>query len=504
MAFCMNCGKQLPDGTAFCTACGTKVEAPEAAENTVTLGAEENTAAPENTVAPEAEANTEAPEVAENMGAPEMENQVQMEQTAANGNEAENLFKNQIPDGTQEPFQNQFQYQQNMYQQVPPKKKSHVGLIIGIVCGVAALLVIAAVALFLVWNKKEKVDLNDYITVEFSGYDGNGYADVVFDYTTFESDVDAILEKKHVKNNDSWLSDVYYVENAFSCSATPTSGLSNGDKVTISYTLQNESIKDYKVELVGEEKTFEVKDLQEVQEIDPFEDVSVTFTGIDGDISAEIVNNSTNTFVNDYLYFSLDKYYDISVGDEVTLSIDMTNEQAANYGYAFTQTEKKFTCSEGDSYAAALADIDEEMLGQMQSDALAYIQSVFEPDDTCTIGDWNYEGVYFLYNTDPDSWYEKNVLYVVYSSTITSTDGEYEPQTILAPVAITDIVKKSDGSVTYAEPSYIEGNPGYIGDSWTYVGSGFFDGAQMYEELITNRASEYNYEVSEGLQQYGN
>lgn len=492
MAFCTNCGKQLPDGTAFCTACGTKL---------ITPGVEEST------------------------GTPEMENQVQMEQAAENVSVAEEQnqvpdgtpeqFQNQAPDGTPEQFQNQapdgtpeqFQIQfqnQFQYQPVPPKKNKHVGLIIGIVCGVVALFIIAAVVLFVVWNKKEKVDLNDYVTVEFSGYDGNGYADVRFDYTTFESDVDAILEKKHVKNKDSWWSDVYYVENAFSCSITPTSGLSNGDKVTVSYTLQNESIKDYKVELVGDEKTFEVKDLQELQEIDPFEGVSVEFTGIDGDISAEIVNNSENSFVNDYLYFTLDKSYDISVGDEVTLSIDMTSEQAANYGYSFTQTEKKFTCSEGDSYAASLADIDEEMLGQMQSDSLAYIQSVFEPDDTCTIGDWNYEGVYFLYNTDDDSWYEKNIVYVVYSSTITSTDGEYEPQTILAPVMITGIVKKSDGSVTYADPSYIEGNPGYIGDSWTYVGSGYFDGVQMYDELITNRSSEYSYEVSEGLQQYGN
>ena len=34
MAFCTNCGAQLPDGSKFCTSCGAKFEAPKPAEKT--------------------------------------------------------------------------------------------------------------------------------------------------------------------------------------------------------------------------------------------------------------------------------------------------------------------------------------------------------------------------------------------------------------------------------------------------------------------------------------
>ena len=34
MAFCTNCGAQLPDGSKFCTSCGAKFEAPKPAEET--------------------------------------------------------------------------------------------------------------------------------------------------------------------------------------------------------------------------------------------------------------------------------------------------------------------------------------------------------------------------------------------------------------------------------------------------------------------------------------
>lgn len=477
MAFCTNCGKQLEEGALFCTGCGTKVEIPET----------ENKVGGVETVPVE-----------------QAENQFQYQEPQ----QAENQFQNQETQQTENQFQNQETQQaqnQFQYQQVPQKKKTHVGLIVGIICGVVVLIIIAVIVLFVLWNKKEKVDLTNYTTIEYSGYNGDGYAMVVFDYASFEEDVEVILEKKHTQNQNSWWSDTYYVEEAFSYSLDSYNDLSNGDEITLTYNINNELIEDYKIELVGKDMVYTVEGLEELTTINPFEGVNVVFSGVDGNISAEVVNNSSNDFVNNYVGFYLDKSYGICVGDEVTVTLNMSNENAAYYGYNFTETEKTFVCSEGDSYVKTLADLDKETIKKMQNFALKCVEDNYK-DESYTTGDWNYEGLYFLKNEEADSWGYQNVVYVVYSTTITSAEDEFEPQTIYAPVRIANIVKKADGSIEFVEDDYynIAGYGGNIGDSWTYIGCGYFEPEAMYEELIVNRSSGYSYEVSEELQQYGN
>ena len=152
MAFCGNCGTQVGDDADFCPNCGQKLkgEMKQPAEQ----------AAP-------------------------VQEQPQQGQ-----------FQSQ-------PQQGQFQGQPQ--QARPPKKpfkmtKQLWALLIAVI----AVVVVAIVALVVVKNQKKKVNINDYISVEYNGYETAGTAYVDFDETGFSEAVIKAQGKKlkNVKSLD--------------------------------------------------------------------------------------------------------------------------------------------------------------------------------------------------------------------------------------------------------------------------------------------------------------
>lgn len=107
--------------------------------------------------------------------------------------------------------------------------------VIGII---ALLLIIAGVN-----NKNTTIDMNDYMTVEFDGADGEGTATAVFDTDAFVKDYgDQIrfigsedsreaLEQPEDGDSDAAL----FVANCISGEVDPADDLSNGDTVTVSW-----------------------------------------------------------------------------------------------------------------------------------------------------------------------------------------------------------------------------------------------------------------------------
>ena len=413
-----------------------------------------------------------------------------------------------------QPQQGQFQGQPQ--QARPPKKpfkmtKQLWALLIAVI----AVVVVAIVALVVVKNQKKKVNINDYISVEYNGYETAGTAYVDFDETGFSEAVIKAQGKKlkNVKSLDDldWsdLADVMGSSNwdlidSITFDVKPDSDLSNGDVVTVTASWNEDYEKKAGVKILSKEQEFTVEGLEEVKEVDPFEDIEVTFSGTPPYVYPNWTNNSEDDYLR-YLWFNFEDYDSLDVGDTVTLTVDESEENALANGYKFTQTSKEYTVSGVDSYVTSAADISADNLDSMKNEATDALDAYFANNNSY-IGNsgFSYEGSYYLVAKNSDTWGDTNVLYLVFSTTVTSAENAFEPTVVYFPVKYTNIMALSDGSQNFNTYGDIEGYTDLeYDDGWDNV-EGYTDGAQMFNDLVVTQKVDYTYEVTDNLTQFGN
>lgn len=381
MAFCSNCGSEIPDGAKFCGVCGQPVLPPEQA---VPGGAAAEEAAG---------AQGTYPSAADTPGAPSAR-----EHTPA-----------ETPSGA---------YAQGG---MPPAKKGLSLKMLIIIAAVAAAAVIALVVLLL--GRKSTIDLNKYVSVEFTGYSGFGEAEVNFDDYTFMSDFQAVAKGR---KNSSILSDLFdtfsssSVYDAFDWEITPEDHLSNGDTVTLHWVITDETIqKENKVRLTGSDQTFTVEGLEEVREVDPFEDVEVVFDGAAPYVSVDVVNNSDDEVISG-IWFMTDIPELITPESTVRVYIDEDDVSYYEeyYGLSFTQTSKEYSCESVDRFAETLADFNDSVRAELQTYTVELLdQEMADLSGSYSAGEWTYEGMILASPTEDP--YADTVLSVVYSADVT-------------------------------------------------------------------------------------
>jgi len=200
-------------------------------------------------------------------------------------------------------------------------------------------------------KKEEKVatdsktiDLNKYVSVEFSGYNTMGEAEATFDSDAFAKDYkDKIKVKvKDGKGSDMEMnmelnlgSEPYNVLRIYCAKfdADKTSELSNGDVVKIVWDCDDEKAKEYfGYKLKYSDIEYKVEGLKELESFDPFEHVKVEITGIAPDGSVTITPD-LDVKEMQYINFSVDKQYGLSNDDVVvvTASVDNMDEFANKF-----------------------------------------------------------------------------------------------------------------------------------------------------------------------------
>ena len=246
------------------------------------------------------------------------------------------------------------------------------------------------------------------------------------------------------------------------------------------------------------------KGLEEVKEVDPFEDIEVTFSGTPPYVYPNWTNNSEDDYLR-YLWFNFEDYDSLDVGDTVTLTVDESEENALANGYKFTQTSKEYIVSGVDSYVTSAADISADNLDSMKNEATDALDAYFANNNSY-IGNsgFSYEGSYYLVAKNSDTWGDTNVLYLVFSTTVTSAENAFEPTVVYFPVKYTNIMALSDGSQNFNTYGDIEGYTDLeYDDGWDNV-EGYTDGAQMFNDLVVTQKVDYTYEVTDNLTQFGN
>lgn len=236
---CPNCKKEINDDSKFCIFCGTNVQAAQ----------------------PKTEENSNR--------------QAQFTQPVQNQQNTEPQQNNTVPQANnavpQPNFQAQNYTQQNMNYApaMQPKKPKNKKMLIGIIGGACALVAIIVVAAVLVVNHKTKINLNDYINIEYDGYDTYGRASIDFDSDKYFEDLQkasSSFKKVYMSEGANNLLSYYYdMIDSLDYSLDKNSELSNGDTVTVSFEFDNEAAAKFKIEYVGEPTEYTVEGLKEVK-----------------------------------------------------------------------------------------------------------------------------------------------------------------------------------------------------------------------------------------------
>lgn len=404
---------------------------------------------------------------------------------------------------------------------------------LGIVGGAAAVVVLVLIFML---SGKPTINLDDYVTVEFEGYNTVGHARVTVDEDRFyeenledleisdgtwekmedmayessgsDSELAAFLVGRTMQAiqflSDREVAGMFFDEVWQARSLTPSSDLSNGDTVVFAWALSDgdkellEELFGVKIKF-GEPKEFTVEGLEEPEEIDPFEGVEVTFSGIAP--NGEATLDDSNGPESCQSLYELDPQEGLSNGDTVTLYLDRDNVNeylTENYGVVVSETSKTYTVEGLASYAASLDEIPEETAESMRKQSEDVIRARIAEQSDMTLNELSYLGDIMLTPKVPGTMNKNNVLYNVYRTSVTITRGENTTNAeSYAWVGYYDLTMLADGtcSVDLSDydltGSYIRVPLGVL----TYRLPGFENYDSLFSNTVTTNIADWNYET---------
>lgn len=379
-----------------------------------------------------------------------------------------------------------------------PKK-----LIIG--CAVGIVVVILAVCL--VRNAGKTIDLNKYLTVEATGYDGYGTAQTSIDWDAIEEKYGDKLKYTSAAKNEyggllSMMSPVEIVQEHVSITLDESSELSNGDKVSYTWEIDKDLSKYVKCKVKYKDGSYTVSDLTEVGTFDAFADLDVQFSGIAPSGTAYIDYTGSDLSLYD---FSCDKTSGLKNGDSIEITIQNTNMEyyAEKLGKVPEATSKTYTVSGLQEYISAYSDLTEDFLANAQKEAedsiFAYTASSY--NQTSSLNNLEYAG-YILNSVKDGSGYVSsyNDLYIIYKGDVSNSEGAFSAAKVYFPVRFSNILKSEDGSLSYSDNTGIEGFSNLDG-GW-YGTKGYINPLVCYMEIVESNRDEYTAECGDGFEIY--
>lgn len=423
----------------------------------------------------------------------------------------------------------------NSAAQTSGKKKEPVNTkVIGIIAiGVVALIAIIIIAVC----HKPTIKLNKYISVEFNGYDTLGRATAAIDWDSIEEDYGKKIKvnkkalKKDMKEQlgldygdfvSEDLVDEYLSENGVALlqecvygSLDKTNDLSNGDEVTFSWECPDEEVERYLgCKLKYSDETFEVAGLESVGTFNPFDGVTIAYSGTAPNGSASVEYPYDEDYFY-YLNYSFDKRDGLSNGDtiKVTVSISGSEENfVENYGMVPSPTEQTYTVEGLMAYIDKAEDIPDELMISMQNQAEDIIKAKVANswDDNVSLKSLVYMGNYFL-TSKGDQW-DHNRCALVYKLTAEETMETEDEGTVIEDVDLyyyvqfSDLLTEEDGTGAVDITNYTVTNNRFNVETdhvkssgwWTYYYEfdyyGFENISTLYNEVVTKNLEGYAHE----------
>lgn len=347
------------------------------------------------------------------------------------------------------------------------KKKTVLFAIIGIAATLPILLIGLVIAIII---GTAKINPSTYLSEPvFSGNNTMGYASVSFDKKGL---IESIIgeEPIGVFTEEAWeWAELYEDYSKNIVCEYPTSNLSNGD--TFNVKIITTGIAAEKIKSI--EKTYTVKGLSEIETIDVFEHVTVTFSGVSGFASATLTVNTDDEIIN-ACRFKIEPQYNLENGDIVTVTI--TNRESVCDKYSIVPREliKEYTVLELREYATADTlpmDIVDELASRYITEKSEEIE---EENSWIWYDEPKLYGCYFMEKKDGAFFCKENELHIlVYYNKYVYEDYH---STIYLPLIFENITVNTDGSVNI---DYEDGH-----------GTGFF--YTSYENYINKFDDDYD------------
>lgn len=364
--FCNKCGSQLADNATFCGNCGTPVSAAPAPAEAAPATEAPVEAAP----VPAAPAEAAPVEAAAVEAAPAAE---AAPVEAAPAPAAEATTVEGAPAAPVAPAPAAAQPAAPAAQ--GQKKKWLMPLIIG---GSALFVVIIAVTILVIFlvNRDIKVDLNEFASFEYVGYDSVGEAQFKFDYDKFNEKYEKKL--RFTKAGKLLYGDMEPCEaferlmsNYAKNGRVVERDLKNGDTVTFTW---RESLillltESFKVQIDNDKLEGTVQGLSIASTVDIFKDVELVYRGTAPNVSVSIDAGN-----NPYgLRFRADKTSGLSNGDVITVTTsrgaNLKKYLLENYGVLPEAESKTYTVSGIAAMAMKPEDISSDMMSKIQAQA---------------------------------------------------------------------------------------------------------------------------------------
>jgi hypothetical protein len=372
----------------------------------------------------------------------------------------------------------------------------------GIVGAVVLLVVIIIVA-----TQPKKFDLEDYIEISYDGYNGYASASATLDRDALYEDIyKEIGEEEEIDDLEDLLEDSAQLVKAVSSIklkvTSESKNLSNGDKITVSISYNNDIAKKSDIKFKGKTVTETVKDLESVEEIDPFEELEVSFTGISPNGSIELKYNGDNSYISTSS-FSIDKRNGLRNGDEVTVSVESNDDYTLDYGYVIKKKEQKYTVSDLEEYIGEYKDLEKDFIDELKGEAedTIYSYTAGEYNSSTSLGDLTYTG-YILNSIKDTTEYHGGVyndLYLIYAGTVSSSDEDFSATKVYFPVRFTNILKGNDG-LSYEQNNGIVGSSSLDG-TW-FTTRGYNNPFSCYLAIVDANREDYTAECGDGFEDY--
>ena len=359
------------------------------------------------------------------------------------------------------------------------------------------------------------INLNDYISIDVTGYNTIGEAHANFDSETL---IEANKEAFGLSEDADFemLGVIYEIEEAIDGELDKENKLSNGDKVTFKWDESGkETLEEkYKISLKYEDKVLDVAGLKEAEKFNPFDYVSVSYQGFAP--NGEAIINVDDAIPVSNIYFTADKKSGLKTGDTIKITIgddiEEVKDQCFVRGYIPVETEKEYTVTGLASYIQKLDEIPTDAYDKMDKHA----QDVFKAhvaeswSDAEGLIDVKLVGNYLLTPKDPSIRTDtNNTLYYVYKVTAKDLRKKdknakfdyyyysYYNDIILLEDGTCSFdlgsLKKPEGSMSWGS-IFGEAFAVKSHDDKDYYYQGYEEIDSLFNKHVTAKIGEYNYE----------
>ena len=378
-----------------------------------------------------------------------------------------------------------------------PKK-----VLIGCAAGLALLVVIICIAI----NISHTINLNKYMTIETTGYNGYGHANVIIDWDAIEAKYgDKVSFTRKAKDEYGILVNLTTpmdeLEGSVGISLDTYDTLSNGDKISYTWNVDKDMSEYLKCKVKFKNGTFKVSDLEKIDTFDAFSDLNVSFEGMspNGNVVYEYTGSELTTYD-----FNCEKSTGLKNGDKVKIYISEDNIEyyTGELGKIPSKFEMEYTVEGLDEYVGSYSDLTKEFLGTVKGEAedsiYAYTASSYNAN--VSVENLTYAG--YIMNTRIDgSEYASsyNDLFIIYTATVSSATNDFSPTTVYFPVRFCDVIKSGD-ALSYRENYGIVGTTS-LGGFW-YSTSGYTNPLNCYLDIVEGNKENYNSEIGDGFEVY--